>query len=556
MNEEVEIPYMTETLPVAPANVQFPIHDLMSEIMDDKNISDSFDYVIGHLECAEQRENERPKKKKYCRLLKKLFASGQFRITDKDFRTIVVEDGPKVRICQCPTVFHRVGCHCVMVPFEKYTYPTLIHNTAASIKGRGMHWLHQIVEEDILADPEGMKYYYQSDILHYYDNISQRKMKLQVRQYTDDPLLLPIMDNFITLLPEEDGISKGLRASQCLANLHLSEIGHKMCEKVSYHEIVDDRMEDGKGIAVKGTGVTVRNGKIIRYHYYRYCDDIVICAGSKKELWALRDYLVSLLAELGLQVKHSEAVRPMTVGLDYLGYKTFMTEEEEKDGTISHDTYSRVRKRTKKKFCRRLHNVKSRKRRQVLIGSFFGMAAHADCRNLLKKTLTTKEFKKLKHKRKMKDFGDFKVTPPTLDGKKNFKGQKISSQELDKKGIIVIDFERDVVPKREREDYNRRLQSASAQGIDPALVEKPKTKYIISLFYNNELRKLWTGDREIWQILEQYDKVENGFPFFVGIEIDYSGQFRKMNFVKPSSLGLRSPSDEEVDALMEKYNLK
>lgn len=156
----------------------------------------------------------------------------------------------------------------------------------------------------------------------------------------------------------------------------------------------------------------------------------------------------------------------------------------------------------------------------------------------------------------MKDFGDFKVTPPTLDGKKNFKGQKISSQELDKKGIIVIDFERDVVPKREREDYNRRLQSASAQGIDPALVEKPKTKYIISLFYNNELRKLWTGDREIWQILEQYDKVENGFPFFVGIEIDYSGQFRKMNFVKPSSLGLRSPSDEEVDALMEKYNLK
>ena len=73
MNEEVEIPYMTETLPVAPANVQFPIHDLMSEIMDDKNISDSFDYVIGHLECAEQRENERPKKKKYCRLLKKLF---------------------------------------------------------------------------------------------------------------------------------------------------------------------------------------------------------------------------------------------------------------------------------------------------------------------------------------------------------------------------------------------------------------------------------------------------------------------------------------------------
>lgn len=549
-----DIPYITsEPLPVK-AETKFPIHDLMSEIVDDKNISDSFDYVISHLECAEQREHERPKKKKYCKKLKALLSSGEFRITEADFRTIEVTDGPKDRIVQCPTVFHRVGCHAVMVPFEKHTYPTLITNTAASIKGRGMHWLHQIIEEDILADPEGMRVYYQSDILHFYDNISQSIMKMQVREYTDDPLLLPIMDNFITLLPEEEGLSKGLRSSQCLANLHLSEIDHKMCQKVSYHEIEEDSMEGGKGVAVKGDGSVRINGKIIRYHYYRYCDDIVICAGSKKELWALRDYLVSLLAELGLQVKPNEAVRPLTVGLDYLGFDTFMTVEENEDEETVFDTYSRVRKRTKKKFCRRMHKVKSRKRRQSLIGSFFGMAAHADCRHLLKKMLTPSEFRKLKHKRKMKDFGDFKVAPPTLDGKKNFKGQKISSQELDRKGIIVVDFERDVVPRRERDDYTRRLQAAALQNMDTSLVEKPKTKYIISLLCDGQLRKLWTGDREIWQILEQIDKEEDGFPFFVGVVIEY-GQYRKMNFVKPSTLGLACPSDEEVERLMKQYNL-
>lgn len=554
MNDE--LPYMTAELHEAPATMQFPIHDLMSEIVDDRNLSDSFDYVISHLENAEQREHERPKKKKYCKKLKELLASGEFRITEKDFRTIIVTDGPKVRVCQCPTVFHRVGCHAVMVPFEKYTYPTLITNTAASIKGRGMHWLHQIVEEDILADPEGMKYYHQSDIIHFFDNISQSIMKQQVRQYTDDPLLLPVMDNFITLLPESDGISKGLRASQCLANLHLSEVDHKMCERVSYHVIDDENAEDGKGVAVKGQGKVKIGGRIIRYHYYRYCDDIVIFAGSKKELWLLRDYLVSLLSELNLRIKHSEAVRPTTVGLDYLGYNTFMTVEENPDGSISFDTYSRIRKRTKQKFCRRLKGVKSRKRRQSLIGSFFGMAAHADCRNLLKKLLTEREFRKLKHKRKMKDFGEFKVNPPTLDGKKNFKGQKISSQELDRKGIIVVDFERDVVPRREREDYNRRLQTASVQGFDTALVDKPKTKYIISLLVDGQLRKLWTGDREIWQILEQIDQEDDGFPFFVGVTIDYSGQYRKMNFVKASMLGLTAPSDAEVNALLEKFNLK
>lgn len=155
----------------------------------------------------------------------------------------------------------------------------------------------------------------------------------------------------------------------------------------------------------------------------------------------------------------------------------------------------------------------------------------------------------------MKDFEDFKVNPPTLDGKKNFKGQKVSMQELDRKGIIVVDFERDVVPRRERDDYTRRQQAAALQGTDLSLVEKPKTKYIISLLCDGQLRKLWTGDREIWQILEQIDKEEDGFPFFVGVVIEY-GQYRKLNFVKPSTLGLRRPSDEEVEALMKQYNLK
>ena len=521
-----------------------PVRDLISEIATDANISESFDYVVGHLESAEQREHIRPKKAKYCKLLKKLLISGDFRITDKDFRTITVTDGPKVRVCQAPTVFHRVGCHAVMVPFEAHAFPTLIKNTAASVKGRGMHWLHNIIEEDLLADPEGMRFFYQSDIEHFYDNIRQRIMMQQVRQYTTDPVVLPILDNFITLLPENMGISKGLRASQALANLHLNEIDHKMCSRVSYHQ-VDENM------LVSGTGALIINGKEIRFHYYRYCDDIVIFAAKKEELWQLRDYLASLLAELHLKIKNTEAVRPISkiVGLDYLGYVTHVD-----DTGSERVVYSYIRKRTKKKFARRIKGVKSRKRRKTLIGSFFGMAAHADCRHLLKKLITHKEYNSLMHTRKMKEFSDFKVKPPTLDGKKNFKGQKISVQELDRKGIIVVDFERDVVPKREREDYNRRLQAAAMQGVDTSLVEKPKTKYIISILVDGQLRKLWTGDREIWQILDQFEQ-ENNLPFFVGISVDYSGQYRKMNFVPAATLGLIIPSDSELETLLNKYNL-
>lgn len=507
------------------ADVQaFPIRNLIDEIANDDNISDSFDYVVGHLESAEQREHIKPKKETYCGALKEQLSTGSFRITDTDFRTIEVTDGYKNRICQAPTVFHRVGCHAIMVPFERYTYPTLIKNTAASIKGRGMHWLHKIVEDDLLTDKTGMRYFYQCDVLGYYDHIDQGIMKRQVREYTSDPILLQMMDNFVTLLPK--GISKGLRASQCLANLYLNDVDHRMCECASFHE----------------------NDKEKRFHYYRYCDDIVMFAATKKELWILRDYLQGLLSELGLTIKTSEAVRPISEGLDYLGYRTYVDE-------YTGEVYSYIRKRTKQKFARRIKDVESRKCRQKLIGSFFGMAAHADCRHLLKILITPSEYRKLKHRRKMKEFGNFKVFPPTLDGKKNFKGTKASILELDRKGIIVVDFERDVIPRREREEYMRRLQSASSQGIETALVEKPKTKYIMSLICDGQLRKLWTGDREIWQILDQIEG-EKGLPFFVGVEIDYSRQYRKMNFVPAAKFDLNVPTDEELDVLLKKFNLR
>ena len=542
-----ELPYMTTNAIDTTSVPTFPICNLIDEIAADVNISESFDYVVSHLESAEQRENIKPRKTAYCKALKELLSTGTFRITQEDFRTIEVNDGPKARIVQAPTVFHRVGCHAIMVPFERYSYPTLIKNTAASIKGRGMHWLHQVVEDDLLADKDGMQYFYQCDILGYYDHISQDIMKQQVREYTSDSLVLQMMDNFITLLPV--GLSKGLRASQCLANLHLNDVDHRMCERVSYHEIEDKNTDDGKGVAVGSVGKVVISGKEIRFHYYRYCDDIVIFAATKKELWKLRDYLKELLSELGLTIKPSEAVRPSATGLDYLGYVTF-TDDSRNERVV----YSRIRKRTKQKFARKIKTVKSRKRRKSLIGSFFGMAAHADCRHLLKTLITPTEYKKLKHKRKMKDLGELKIKPVSFDGKKNFKGTKVSPRELDKQPFILYDFERDIIPKRESVEYQRRLQDADLKGLSADLVPKPKTKYLCQILYRGEPRKMWTGDSELWSVLEQLESCGE-LPCFMSVEMDYSAQYPKAHFVSAAKYGHTAPTDEELAELIRKWNL-
>lgn len=423
----------------------FPLKNLIGEIASKENVEEAFDYVVGHLECAEQREKYRPQKAEMCAKLQKELASGTFRI--REFREMEVRDGPKVRTVQAPRVYGRVGCHAVMVVIEKYTYPTLIKNTAASIKGRGMHWLHHIVEDDIRNVPELTQHYYQSDVYHYYDNISQRLMKALIREYVSDPLVLPMLDNFIELLAE--GLSKGLRSSQCFANLFLNKTDHIM------------EREAGRYFLVTKDGIEVRS------LYYRYCDDIVIMASSKKELWRLRNILVREMTALGLRIKPNEAVRPLACGLDYLGY-------------VHYSTHSLIRKRTKQNAARKLARVKSRKRRQAICGSFKGMACHADCKHLYYK-LTGK---------KMKKFGEMGITYTPKDGKKRFAGNTMRLSAIQNKTIEVHDYEKDV---------------KTSQG---------DNRYLVSFrdVQSGTWGKFFTASEELKSILDQV-REQDGFPF-------------------------------------------
>lgn len=173
-----------------------------------------------------------------------------------------------------------------------------------------------------------------------------------IERYISDPVLLPILHNFVKALhPDGDvGISKGLRSSQFFGNLYLNDLDHAMIEK--------------HGAA----------------YYFRFCDDTFILAESKKELWRLRECLHEESAKLGLTIKSSERIAPISAGMDALGYVNF-------------GDYARIRRRTKQNAARKLAKIKSRKRRQEIIGSFKGMACHADCKYIFH-LITGKRMKK------------------------------------------------------------------------------------------------------------------------------------------------------------------
>lgn len=425
MNKIAEIPFMDIELPtqpiVEPVVDVFPLDNLIHSIIDPNNLSESFDYLISHLENKHQREHFWPKKSEFLTILEKQLSDGSFRVYREDLREMKVTDGPKARIVHAPPVFKRIGIQAIMRPVESHVYPTLIHNTAASIKGRGMHWLHHVMENDLRADIENMMYYGQSDFQSFYDSIDQSLMMECVREYISDPLVLPMIDNLICVIPK--GLSKGLRSSQCFANLFLSKLDKKMCGVVRCHyvEELDAPIYSGEGLIV------CKGGKIIRHHYYRYCDDIVFFARDKREAWEIYTVLVAEAAKLKLTIKVSFAIRPITEGVDFLGYKTFF---DARTGEV----YSLIRKRTKQKAARALHRVKSRKRRQQIIGSFKGMACHADCKHLYFK-LTGQ------HMAKFSELG-LKYTPS--DGKKRFNCQHMSLGSITNRPIELLDYEKDI----------------------------------------------------------------------------------------------------------------
>lgn len=442
--------------------IEYPIENLLPEVVSDCNLYESFDYVVSHLESKAQKEKYRPVRDNIIDILRQEISQGIFRITMADVKSIHVKDGPKERDCQAPKVIKRIGCHAIMVVFEKYVYPSLIKNSAASIKGRGMHWLHHIIEEDIANNGRNMRYFYKCDIKGFYDNISQELIKRDVREYTSDQLLLQMIDSFITLMPS--GLSKGLRSSQCLANIHLSHIDHLMCSLVGSYMLGDER----------------------RYMYYRYCDDITIFASDKKELWRLRDILHEEVAKLGLSIKPNEAVRPLSTGLDFLGY-------------VNYGTHSLLRKRTKQNAARKLANVKSRKRRQEIIGAFKGMACHADCKHLFY-TLTGQNMKK---------FSEMGITYTPADGKKRFPGKMMRLSAIQNKTIEIHDYESNVKTEHGEDRYIVSFRD-------------PKTQ---------EWGKFFTASEEMKAVLDQISDIEDGFPFETVIESEvFDGNKVKYKF--------------------------
>lgn len=318
--------------------------------------------------------------------------SGRFRIQGYHEYTIM-ERGKQRRI-QCIRMEDRVPLNALMKEVQRCLRREFIHTTASSIEGRGGLWLHRQVLKMRREHPE-VKWFYKCDIRKCYESIPQDKLLEIVDMKFREPLVRQMITECVKMLPE--GISIGLRASQELANLYLSFY-------------IDHRLKDGEGCR----------------WFFRYCDDIMAGAVSAEELTPFIEAIHAGASEAGLEIKPSEQVfsidhRP----IDFLGY------------VLHADGQVRIRKHIKQRFARRWKRTVSRTRRRELIGSFFGMAKHANSRNLFK-TITGYN---------MRDFAELGIKYVAEDGKKHFDCPTVQLNDLQNRTIVVKDYEMSVKTK-------------------------------------------------------------------------------------------------------------
>lgn len=421
---------------------------IIEEVVEYSNMSDSFDQVLRGTRRKESRQGQwlLAHREEVIRELSDRIKAGTY--TVRDYREREINENGKIRRIQILTMKDRIAIHAIMAVVDRHLKKRFIRTTSASIKERGMHDLLAYIHRDMQEQPETTRYCYKFDISKFYESIDQDTVMDCVRRVFKDRRLITLLDGFVRMMPR--GLSIGLRSSQGLGNLLLS-----------VH--LDHVLKDECGVR----------------HFYRYCDDGVVLAASKRELWEVREIVHNQMESIGLKVKANERVFPVTEGIDFLGY-------------VIRPDYIRLRKRIKKKAAAKLNEVKSRKRRREIIASLYGMSKHADCNNMFHK-LTGKE---------MKSFKDLKIAYKPDDGKKRFPGAVVSIRELVNLPIVVKDYE---------------------TGIH---TEQGEDRCIVSIEQSGEPKKFFTNSEEMKNILAQISELPDGFPFETTIRAETFGKGR------------------------------
>lgn len=208
-------------------------------------------------------------------------------------------------------------CDNVLEPRLKKTF---VFDNYASQKGKGTHFgldrlkmFMQRYYRQHGADGWVLK----CDVRKYFYSLDHGVLKSQLRRLITDPDVLWLLDMIIDST-EGKGIPIGNHTSQWFAILYLSGMDHFIKERLG-----------------------------IKY-YGRYMDDFYLIHHDKDYLQYCLKEIRRYVEDLGLELNNKTAVFPLSQGIDFLGFRTFMTDSGKIVQKIRRDSKNRIRRKLKK----------------------------------------------------------------------------------------------------------------------------------------------------------------------------------------------------------------
>jgi len=203
---------------------------------------------------------------------------------------------PKPRVAQVPNVRDKVVQNLI---FNGETYfdltRSLIPEATANTRGRGTDYARDMLKRQLQSF--WAKYHVQpwilkADIHGFFGSIPVEGAAALVERYVQDPKARWIMIQFLKMQPR--GLPLGLRQSQALANLYLSELDHITKERWHFH------------------------------YFQRHMDDFLILSPTPEPLRQYLEWLTEYLDGIGLELNPKTAIT--FAKFEYLGFEYRMGE--------------------------------------------------------------------------------------------------------------------------------------------------------------------------------------------------------------------------------------
>lgn len=233
---------------------------------------------------------------------------------------------PKKRLVMALNFKDRVAQWSVYRQLNPYYDRLFIGDSYACRKGKGSHaaadrlqyWLRQ-------TDRKPEKWYYlKLDISKYFYRVDHSILLNILSRRIKDERLMGLLRTIINSEEQAFGLPAGVAPDDCPEDEWLYDVGMPIGNLTSqlfaniYLNELDQHCKHD-----------------LHLHYYiRYMDDIIILHNSKSELQAIKDDIEVFLAEeLHLGLNNKTAIRPTSLGIDFVGYRIYATHRKLKKQT-------------------------------------------------------------------------------------------------------------------------------------------------------------------------------------------------------------------------------